>query len=90
MNLELRDDELGLLVEYVGRELERLDTELIHTDRREFRRALAADIEKLRAIHARLSRIHAGRRCHLLLCVHAGAHQEREQPHGKVGAGQRE
>jgi hypothetical protein len=55
MNLELSDDDVALLVLYVGRELERLETELIHTDRREFKRALAADIEKLQAIHARLS-----------------------------------
>jgi hypothetical protein len=55
MNLELSDEDARLLLQYLGYELQRLDTEVIHSDKREFRRALAADVAKLRAIHERLS-----------------------------------
>src|SRR5687768_13163812 len=42
MNFELSHDDASLLLEYLGRELDHLETELIHTDQREFGRGCRA------------------------------------------------
>jgi len=60
MNLELSDDETTLLLVYLGREIDRLDYDLSRSEQRDFRRALAADVERLRAIHARLIQLIEG------------------------------
>jgi hypothetical protein len=54
LELQLSDHEARLLATHLNRHLERLDAELVHTDQRAMHRALAAEIDELRAVAARL------------------------------------
>ena len=55
LKLQLSDDEARLLASHLERHLRRLEAELVHTDRRDLRHALAAEIAELRAVAGRVS-----------------------------------
>ncbi len=57
MNLELSPQEAKLLRTHLARHLEVVENELVRTDKRELQHALAAELERLRAL---LQRIDAG------------------------------
>lgn len=57
MHLDLSVDEARLLKTHLGRRIQELDGELVRTDKHELQRALDLDIEKLRAIEERLTRL---------------------------------
>jgi hypothetical protein len=50
MQLMLTTEETRLLTHHLTQRLEHMETELLHTDKRELQRAIARDIEALRAL----------------------------------------
>lgn len=50
VTVRLSNGELSFLREQLERQAEHLDSELIHTDRREMQRELARDVARLRAV----------------------------------------
>jgi hypothetical protein len=57
MTLDLSYDEARLLKVQLERRIGELDGELVRTDKHELQHALALDIDKLRAVEARLVRL---------------------------------
>ena len=57
MHLTLSPEESRLLIRHLTQRIEHLDSELVHTDKRELQRALA---EELRALSALTDRIRSG------------------------------
>lgn len=55
MQLTLTHEEMRLLLHHLGQRVEHLDAELVHTDKRELQRALAADLGVLRALCDRIA-----------------------------------
>ena len=60
MNLELTADEAQFLHDHVARHIEQVESELVHTDKRELQRALALDVDHLRSILQKLAGLVAG------------------------------
>jgi hypothetical protein len=60
MTLDLSLDEARLLRTQLQRRIAELDGELVRTDKHELQHALALDIEKLRAVAARLEKLTGG------------------------------
>jgi hypothetical protein len=54
MTLELDRDECKMLEIALDREIQWLESELVHTDKHDLQRALATDLERVRALAARL------------------------------------
>jgi hypothetical protein len=54
MQIDLSNDDARFLHEQMARHLEELESELVHTDKRDLQRAIAADAERLRSLLARL------------------------------------
>jgi hypothetical protein len=54
MNLSLTAEEGRMLLRHLTMHLDNLETELLHTDRRELKRSLAAEVEALRSLADRL------------------------------------
>ena len=54
MQLTLTPDESRLLIRHLTQEIEHLDAELIHTDKRELQRALAHELDALRGLTERI------------------------------------
>lgn len=54
MNLELSPEEASLLATHLERHIERVDNELVHTDKRQMQRELANDEQRLVEILKRL------------------------------------
>jgi hypothetical protein len=54
MQLTLSPEEANILIEQLTKRLEHIDDELVHTDKRELQRALASDLDSLRAITERI------------------------------------
>jgi len=54
MQIELSQDDMRFLHQQLARHLEELEGELVHTDKRDLQRAIAADTERLRALLARI------------------------------------
>jgi len=54
MQIELSIDDARFLHQLLARHLEEMDDELVHTDRRDFQRSIAADTQRLRELLARL------------------------------------
>lgn len=57
VTLELSLDEARLLREHLVRHIAEVDDELVHTEKREMRHALALDADHLRQIESRLTRL---------------------------------
>jgi hypothetical protein len=57
MQLELSTDEARLLQTQLGRRITELDAELVRTDKYELQHSLDQEVEKLRAIEERLTRL---------------------------------
>ena len=55
VQLDLTLEEARFLKEHLARHIADVDSELVHTDKREMQRALVADIEHLKRIAHRLS-----------------------------------
>ena len=55
MNLELSSDEAQFLRDHLRSHIEDVETELIHTDKRELQRALARDVDHLHSIERKLA-----------------------------------
>ena len=55
MQLTLETEEARLLVRYLGQQLEHMDDELIHTDKRELQRELVSEMKVLRALTDRIA-----------------------------------
>jgi hypothetical protein len=54
MQIDLSIDDARFLHQHLSRHLEEMENELVHTDKRDMQRAIAADAERLRGILARL------------------------------------
>jgi len=54
MNLSLTSAETRLLLNHLTQRIDHLDGELIHTDKRELQRALAVELQQLRALTDRI------------------------------------
>jgi hypothetical protein len=54
--LTLTTDEIHLLIRHLTKEIEHIDAELVHTDKRELQRDLAEDLKELRAVTDRVVR----------------------------------
>ena len=54
MQIDLSIDDARFLHQQLARHLEEMESELVHTDRREMQREIAADARRLREILARL------------------------------------
>jgi hypothetical protein len=54
MNLALTADEGRLLLRHLTQHIDHLDTELVHTDKRELQRSLAGELAALRSLAERL------------------------------------
>jgi hypothetical protein len=57
VTLELSLDDARLLHEHLVRHIAEVDDELVHTEKRELRHALALDAEHLRRIETRLTQL---------------------------------
>jgi hypothetical protein len=55
MNLELSSDDARFLHDHLEDHIAHVESELIHTDKRDLQRALARDIEHLRTIERKLA-----------------------------------
>jgi hypothetical protein len=60
MNLTLTSEETGMLLRHLARQIEHMDQELVHTDKRDLQRALARDVDALRALTARIRAAEVG------------------------------
>ena len=54
MLLKLTTAEAELLLYHLTKRIEHIDTELVHTDKRELQRSLAEDLRALRALESRI------------------------------------
>lgn len=54
MQLDLTMEEAQFLRDHLARHIAAVDDELVHTDKFEMQRALAADIDRLKLLQARL------------------------------------
>ena len=54
MHVTLTRDEGRLLLRHLTQHIQHLDDELVHTDKRELQRSLAAELDELRSLAARL------------------------------------
>jgi len=54
MHLALTAEETRLLLHHLAQQIEHMDTELLHTDKRELQRSLAHDLQDLRTLTARI------------------------------------
>jgi hypothetical protein len=54
MYLSLTPEETRLLIHHLTQQVDHMDTELIHTDKRELQRALAKEVEALRTLTDRI------------------------------------
>ncbi|MBX3199553.1 MAG: hypothetical protein KF850_36525 [Labilithrix sp.] len=57
ITLQLSLDDARFLCGQLGRHLERVDDELVHTDKREMQRELARDVARLRAVLRQLESV---------------------------------
>jgi hypothetical protein len=57
VTLELSLDEARLLREHLVRHIAEVDDELVHTEQRQMRHALATDVDHLRQIERQLARL---------------------------------
>jgi hypothetical protein len=57
MEITLTPDEMRLLVRHLSQWIDHLDTDLVHTDKRELQRSLARELGALRALNDRLRSI---------------------------------
>lgn len=57
VTLELSLDDARLLREHLARHIAEVDDELVHTEKRQMRHALAMDADHLRQIENRLTRL---------------------------------
>ena len=54
MQLDLSLEEVNFLSRHLNRHIEAVDAELIHTDKRQLQRELAAEVAKLKELQERL------------------------------------
>ncbi len=54
MQLTLTPDETRLLLRHLAAQVDHLDAELIHTDKRDLQRSLARELDALRTLTSRL------------------------------------
>ena len=54
MRIDLSIDDARFLRRQMSRHLEEMESELVHTDRREMQRAIAADTRRMRDLIARI------------------------------------
>ena len=54
MQIDLSFDDARFLHQMLSRHLEEMESELVHTDKREMQRAIASDAQRLRALIARI------------------------------------
>jgi 5-bromo-4-chloroindolyl phosphate hydrolysis protein len=54
MQLTLTAEETRLLLDNLGKRIEHMDAELIHTDKHELQHALAVELQQLRALADRI------------------------------------
>ena len=54
MLIKLTTEETELLLQHLAKRAEQMDSELVHTDKRELQRSLAEDLRALRALESRI------------------------------------
>ena len=54
MQITFTSEETRLLIGHLNKQIEHMDDELVHTDKRELQRSLAAELEALRALAERI------------------------------------
>lgn len=55
--IQLSQEDARLVCDQLGRQMQRLESELVHTDSRDMQRGLAGDVARLRAVIDQIERV---------------------------------